>query len=109
MMVMVGMILLNSLALLNLFLKIKKIKIHGGWRSGDMLLGVSGRLKGYLRENWGSPFVVAFMALLMAAAGFLCAGSEAMANELAVYAYYCLVLGVVLQLVCYLRYGGEEK
>ena len=66
-------------------------------------------LRGYLRENWGSPFVVAFMALLMAAAGFLCTGSEAMANELAVYAYYCLVLGVGLQLACYLRYGGEEE
>jgi len=107
--VMVGMIFLNSLALLNLFLKIKKIEICRGWRGSGMLLGVSRRLKGYLRENWGSPFVVAFMALLMAAAGFLCAGSEGMANELAVYAYYSLVLGVVLQLVCYLRYGGEEE
>jgi len=70
---------------------------------------LSRRLKGYLRENWGSPLVVAFMALLMVAAGFLSVGSEEIANKVAVYAYYSLALGVILQLVCYLRYGGEEE
>jgi hypothetical protein len=41
----------------------------------------------------------------MAAAGYLCCGLESIANDIAVYAYYSLVIGVVLQLICYLKYG----
>jgi uncharacterized integral membrane protein len=59
----------------------------------------------YLRENWGAPFIIAFMVMLMAAAGYLCCGLESIANDIAVYAYYSLVIGVVLQLICYLKYG----
>ena len=65
------------------------------------------KVKSYLRENWGAPFVVAFMGLLISAAGYLALGNEAFANELAVYAYYCLVAGVVLQLASYIR--SERK
>jgi hypothetical protein len=55
--------------------------------------------KEYLRENWGAPFVLCFMALLLAAAICLAFGLEWWANEVAVYAYCSLVVGVVLQLV----------
>jgi len=65
------------------------------------------RIKNYFRVNWGAPFIIVFMALLLAAAGFLSLGFEALANDVAVYAYYFLVLGVVLQLICYFKYGGE--
>ncbi|MGQ9597769.1 MAG: hypothetical protein ACUVUS_10490, partial [Thermoproteota archaeon] len=67
-----------------------------------------GRVKSYLEENWGAPFIVVFMMLLMVAALFLASGLEGLANEVAVYAYYSLVIGVVLQFICYLKYGSEQ-
>ena len=61
------------------------------------------RLKNYLKENWGAPFVIGFMILLSTAAVYLSIGNETLADELAVYAYYSLVLGVLLQLISYIR------
>jgi hypothetical protein len=57
----------------------------------------------YLKENWGAPFIVAFMVLLTISAGMLASGNEAVANGVAVYAYYSLVVGVVLQLAAFIR------
>jgi len=62
----------------------------------------------YFQENWGAPFIIGFMMLLMTAAGFLCYGLEKVANNLAVYSYYLLVIGVILQFICYLKYWREE-
>ena len=64
------------------------------------------RIEQYLKENWGAPFIVAFMAILVACACLLASGNEGLANELAVYAYYSLVIGVVLQLASFIR---EER
>ena len=69
---------------------------------------VPSRVKGYVKENWGAPFVVGFMALLMAAAVFLIMEFSVLAEEVAVYAYYSLVVGVVLQLACFLKYRKGE-
>ena len=70
------------------------------------------RIKGYVRENWGAPFVLGFMLLLIVAAVSLSIGLADVANEVAVYAYYALVVGVILQLVSFLKYrkkdGGME-
>jgi|GEM_PF-5350354 len=46
-----------------------------------------GRIMNYLKENWGAPFIICFMVLLMVAALFLAEGVELVANEIAVYAY----------------------
>jgi hypothetical protein len=69
---------------------------------------LAGHLRGYMQENWGAPFIVAFMVLLMGAAVFLSLGWSSLADEAAVYAYYALVAGVVLQLVCFLRCRGKD-
>jgi heme/copper-type cytochrome/quinol oxidase subunit 4 len=69
---------------------------------------VPSRVKGYVKENWGAPFVLGFMALLMVAAVSLLMGLVVLANEVAVYAYYALVVGFVLQLVCFLKYGKRN-
>ena len=61
------------------------------------------KVKGYVKENWGSPFIVGFMLLLLTAAVPLSAGLS-LADAIAVYVYYALVVGVVLQLACFLRY-----
>ena len=81
-----------------------RIKVLGR----DVTPRLSGRLRGYLRENWGAPFIITFMTLLLTAAGYLVAGLEKTANLLAEYAYYNLVIGVVLQLICYLKYGKDR-
>ena len=69
---------------------------------------IPARVKGYVKENWGAPFVVGFMALLMIAAVSLLMGFAVLAEEVAVYAYYALVVGVVLQLACFLKYRKSE-
>jgi hypothetical protein len=61
------------------------------------------RLLEYLKGNWGAPFIIAFMILLAAAAAYLAIGMESLANDIAVYAYYNLVAGVVLQLISYVK------
>ncbi len=65
------------------------------------------KVKGYVRENWGAPFIVGFMILLMIAVASLSIDLAALADEVAVYAYYALVVGVVLQFVCFLKYNQE--
>ena len=66
------------------------------------------RVKGYVRENWGAPFIVGFMLLLVVAAASLSMGLAVIADEVAIYAYFALVVGVVLQLVCFLKYSKRN-
>lgn len=65
--------------------------------------------RSYLKENWGAPFVLAFIALLIASAVLLSGGNSDSANGIAVYAFYALVIGVVLQIASYVKYGGKEE
>ena len=67
------------------------------------------KVKGYVKENWGSPFIVGFMLLLIVAAVSLSAGLSSLANTVAVYAYYALVAGVFLQLASFLKYRGKSN
>lgn len=60
------------------------------------------------RSSIGAPFVVAFIILLTVAAGYLAVGEEALANKLAEYAYYSLVVGVALQLAS-LALGSSRR
>jgi hypothetical protein len=62
------------------------------------------KVKGYVKENWGSPFIAGFMLLLLSAAVSLSLGLSYLADAIAVYAYYALVAGVILQLACFLKY-----
>ena len=65
------------------------------------------RIKGYVREKLGAPFILGFTLFLVIAAGSLSMGLDVLANEVAVYAYYALVAGVVLQLVCFVKFGEK--
>ena len=73
-----------------------------------IVIRIPAAVREYFRENWGAPFVVGFMALLLVAAFSLVAGFSVLANEVSVFAYYALVVGVVLQLVCFLRHRERE-
>ena len=61
------------------------------------------RVKEYVRENWGSPFIVGFLLLLIVAAVSLSMEWVVLADGVAVVAYCALIVGVVLQLVCFLK------
>lgn len=75
---------------------------------GDLTKKIAVRVKGYVRENWGAPFIVGFMLLLMIAATSLSVGLTTLADEVAVYAYYALVVGVIGQLFCYLKFNKRN-
>jgi len=75
----------------------------------DSAKEILAKIKGYFRKNWGAPFILGFMLLLMIAAASLAIGLALFADEVAVYAYYALVAGVVLQLVCFLKYGERSS
>jgi hypothetical protein len=62
-------------------------------------------IKSYLKENWGAPFVIGFMLLLITSAIELSVGQADLANGVAVYAFYALVVGVALQISSYVKYG----
>ena len=65
-------------------------------------------VRGCVRENWGAPFVVGFMGLLMVAAVLLILGLSWFAEAVGNVAYFFLVFGVVLQLLCFRRRGEKD-
>ena len=65
--------------------------------------------KGYFGKNWGTPFVLAFIGFLIVAAVSLDLGFASLANDVAIWSYYSLIVGVVLQLVCFVKYGEKDS
>ncbi len=57
------------------------------------------RIVRYIRKNVGVQFVIIFELLLLVYAFILMSGYSNLANEVAIYAYYSLVISVILQLV----------
>jgi len=74
-----------------------------------LIAQVSPKIKEYFKDNPGVPFVIGFQLLLVVSAGLLIQGSSATANEVAIYAYYLLVIGVVLQLFSFVRHRKEPE
>jgi hypothetical protein len=70
-------------------------------RTQDCFCKVQVKIEGYVKENWGFPFIAGFMVLLVAAAAFLAAGWTSLADAIAVCAYFALVAGIIVQLVCF--------
>ena len=68
------------------------------------------RIKRYFRRNPAAFFITGFQILLLVCAGLLISGSSFWAEGVAVGAYFSLVIGVVLQLISFLRHGeGDSK
>jgi heme/copper-type cytochrome/quinol oxidase subunit 4 len=63
----------------------------------------------YVRRNWGAPLIVGFMLLLVVAAVSMAMGLDFVADDLAVCAYCALIVGVILQLVCFLSFGEKGE
>jgi len=64
---------------------------------------IKSRIREYFRENPGAIFILAFQILLMITAITLIDGNQSLANEIAVYGYYLLVVGIILQIITFLR------
>ncbi|MGA2876205.1 MAG: hypothetical protein ABSE82_11790 [Nitrososphaerales archaeon] len=63
----------------------------------------------YLRTNWGAPFILTFIVLLVASAGLLSAGRSSTANNVAVYALYVLVLDKLFTgMMCKIDARGKQ-
>jgi len=67
------------------------------------------RVETYFRENPGALFILFFQVLLLTCAFLVMGGASALAEEIAVYAYFTLVIGVVLQFFSYLFYSKERS
>lgn len=65
-----------------------------------------GRLKNYFRSNPGTIFILGFQVLLVSAAVFLVTGSSSAADQLAIYAFYALIIGIAIQIGVAIR---EER
>lgn len=61
------------------------------------------RVKRFLRENPGAFFVLSFQVLLVVCAVLSVFGFSSFAESVAVVAYFSLLVGVGLQLVCLVR------
>jgi len=70
---------------------------------------VDPRIKKYLKENLGAPCIIGFMTLLLSCAVLLSMGHTLQANTIAEYAYYLLVIGVILQLVSFTKEGRAKQ
>ncbi|MGC8558407.1 MAG: hypothetical protein ACP5NC_05375 [Nitrososphaeria archaeon] len=57
------------------------------------------RARSYLRENMGAPFIIAFVVLLLSAAIMFSLNDAYWANLLSEYAYFAILIGVILQAV----------
>lgn len=63
----------------------------------------------YLKQNWGVPFLIAFVGLLLVAiAASTSWATQAAAESDATYAGYALFLGVVLQIASFLKYQRRD-
>lgn len=65
-------------------------------------------IKSYVKSNPGAPLIISFIVLLIFSAVSLVQGNSAFANELAIYAYYALVGGVVLQIASFVIKRSKE-
>jgi hypothetical protein len=58
-------------------------------------------LKRFSIENWGFPFISMFLILLFASAVLLAASLAYVADITATLAYFSLLVGVILQIICF--------
>ena len=67
------------------------------------------QLKNYFKANPGTPFILAFMTLLLSAAALLAIGRPSDADNVANYAFYSLVLGISIQVIVTIRESRKHS
>jgi hypothetical protein len=66
------------------------------------------RIKDYFKRNPEFSFILGFQVLRLVCVGLLISGNSFWAEEVAVVAYFSLVIGVVWQLISFLRHREGE-
>ena len=66
-------------------------------------------IKKYIKENPGAPFIMGFITFLLSCVFLLSMGRTPQADKAAEYAYYLLVIGVILQFVSFINGGRAEQ
>jgi hypothetical protein len=62
----------------------------------------------YLKQNWGFPFLIAFIILLLAAiVSSDSYSTQASSEQIAIYASYALLIGVLLQVTSFYKYSKQ--
>ena len=62
----------------------------------------------YLKENWGAPFIAAFIIALLICAVLVSFGNIDLANAIGDYSFLLLVLGVALMTLSAYRRSNVE-
>lgn len=66
-------------------------------------------IKGFFIKNLGAVFIIGFQALLLTCAGLLIQGNPTLANDIAIYAYFLLAAGVILQAISFVNDKGKRE
>lgn len=64
---------------------------------------IDARVKIYIKNNLGAPFIIGFMIMLIISAINLTINNVNIAEKTAEYAYYSLVIGAVLQIISIIK------
>jgi len=57
----------------------------------------------YFKGNLGAPFIITFIVLSLVSAVSFSLRMESLADSVMIYAYYSLVIGIILQTLSYIR------
>jgi hypothetical protein len=63
----------------------------------------------FAKDNWGVLFIAGFMFLLIGAAVSFSVGLFSLADAVAFYAFYALVVGVFLQFICFFKFSRKDE
>lgn len=66
------------------------------------------KIRKYLTKNPGAVFIAGFQTLLLLCAAFLIQGNSGLANDVALYAYCLLIVGVILQTISFIKDKGTK-
>lgn len=83
-------------------------KLYCALRIYSVNKAVVTQLKRYFEKNWGAPFIIAFIFLILFIAADLSFSLFSSAEKISVAAFVALSLGVVLQLICFVKYRNSN-
>jgi len=100
-----GAILVLGVTLIVIGVVVQKTKLVARWRIAPTISLPMPlvRLVKYLVDNPGCIFILVFQALLLSAAAALISGLEAFANEIIIYAFFSLFVGIIIQMIIVVR------
>jgi hypothetical protein len=91
--------------MLNLELLLYNSTKMNGKRSRKIFSNISD----YIKLNWGIPFLITFCVLLIGAGFSIASNISILSDWLSEFAFYALVIGVILQIICSLKFSKHSQ